>query len=501
MGFVDDKSEIFNQVSLFGVLNNLPTKNRTTSSIESVASKTKNLLPFMLDLLSTTCYGKEKKRGAPPSFISSSSSIDRYDRQESSPKKNLKCETIRIVIEILIEFFPALIRIIKAGIIKAIKESLLCPTDFTIPNPTPSVTLTMDQVDYSKILKVDPTTFPGNLLFGEIEKDLNLFVSQLISTGTNQGTWKNILDFNFNPNNEEMVVKINDSYAGKPFDTFLEDFINSIELLNFNNFIPTLINQINGSIDFASPNFDFDYSYEKEKVDQLIEKVLNSDPCEENFFLDDSFFEFSSDELLDIEKKANERSSGSVTVDYSCTPYISRTNIDTLENFYNEVSGTNGTEAKKVVREYFDTIITEATSNTNGSIDSDQQKKAFSFKLALALPKLFTNVIFTPKIVILKQLSTKLIKNTIIEGGSSYDFAVHNKVFFDFVVRESLAALLEILFKQIKREIAKLIGEFVANLVAEAADKRVRQILSLTGGFILNRGLSVIPLPNTSDFV
>lgn len=501
MGFIDDKSEIFDQVALFGVLNNLPTKSRVTSSIESVASKSKNLLPFMMDLLSTVCYGKEKKRSAPPSFIGSSSSIDRYNRPQESPKKNLKCETIRIVVEILIEFFPALIRIIKAGIIKAVKESLLCPTDFTIPNPTPTVVLDMDQVDYSKILKVDPTRFPGTLLFGEIDRDMNLFVSQLISTGTNQDTWKNILDFNFDPNTETMSVKINDSYAGKPFDTFLEDFINSIELINFNNFVPTLINQINGSLDFASPNFDFDFSYDKERVDKLIEKVLNSDQCEENFFLDDSFFEFTNDELLDIEKKANERASGSAIIDYSCTPYISRTSTETLENFYNDVSGTSGTESKKIVREYLDTIITEATSATAGSIDSGAQKKAFSLKLALSLPKVFTNIIFTPKIVIMKQLSNKLIKNTIIEGGSSYDYAVYNKVFFDFVVRESLAALLEIIFNQIKREIAKLIGEFVANLVAEATDKRVQQILSLTGGFIARAGLSVIPVPNTSDFV
>ena len=50
MGFIESKKDTINNVALLEVLGNLP-KGRSTSSLGSIDSKSKNLLPFLLDLL------------------------------------------------------------------------------------------------------------------------------------------------------------------------------------------------------------------------------------------------------------------------------------------------------------------------------------------------------------------------------------------------------------------------------------------------------------------
>jgi hypothetical protein len=366
-------------------------------------------------------------------------------------------------------------------------------------------------------MKVDPNIFPGNLLFGDPETDLNLFLSNLIQNGTNSatpvtGSWKNLLDFNFDPNTENIDIAINSTYNNQPFDNFLFDFINSIELIDFKNLLPQLMNQLFGSIDVSLPNFDSESSVSKEKVDGMVDKVLNSDPCQEDFIFDNSFFEFNSDELLDIEKRSNDRKSGQLTVDAGCSPFSSTISTQTLKNLSDDLDNASPSEYKSIVAQYTDTMLDEMQPFQSGSAEANQQKKAFSVKIATSIPKLFTDVVFTPKITILYQLAQNLITNTITDVGVSvnvddtlksakFDFAKANKVFFEFVVRESMAALLEILVNQIKEEVIKLVISLTTKLIKEAADKRIKQLLSLVGGSAITAGIASIPTPDVSDFV
>jgi hypothetical protein len=518
MGFIDDKNNVFQQIAVFETLGNLP-ENRITSSFDSVTSKSKNLLPFILDLLTVLCKDDSKPRNTSVPKFGSTAIFPpgTQQKQEVSPRSRVKCELTRILIEILVDFWPVLIKILKEGIVKALKAGLLCPTDFQIPNPPVTLSIELPNIDLSNLMKVDPNIFPGNLLFGDPETDLNLFLSNLIQNGTNSatpvtGSWKNLLDFNFDPNTENIDIAINSAYNNQPFDNFLFDFINSIELIDFKNLLPQLMNQLFGSIDVSLPNFDSESSVSKEKVDGMVDKVLNSDPCQEDFIFDNSFFEFNSDELLDIEKRSNDRKSGQLTVDAGCSPFSSTISTQTLKNLSDDLDNASPSEYKSIVAQYTDTMLDEMQPFQSGSAEANQQKKAFSVKIATSIPKLFTDVVFTPKITILYQLAQNLITNTITDVGVSvnvddtlksakFDFAKANKVFFEFVVRESMAALLEILVNQIKEEVIKLVISLTTKLIKEAADKRIKQLLSLVGGSAITAGIASIPTPDVSDFV
>ena len=83
MGFVESKNNIVQQLNLTEVLGDLP-ENKLISNIASVRSTSKNLIPFLLDLLSQTCKDKEKL----PEL-----------------RQRAKCNLVRIVIEILVPTF------------------------------------------------------------------------------------------------------------------------------------------------------------------------------------------------------------------------------------------------------------------------------------------------------------------------------------------------------------------------------------------------------------
>jgi hypothetical protein len=496
MGFIDDKNNIVQQVGLFEVLGDLPN-NKLISNIESVKSSSKNLMPFLLDLLSIAC--KDKKN-------------------LSNIRDRAKCDLIRIFTEILVDFFPIFMRILKEAIIKGIKAGLLCPADFKIPNIPLTVELKPNEFDFNKLTTLDTNAFPASLFFGDPDKDLNVFLANLIQGGVgNTGIWKNILDFEvveYNINNGlttvtdvGLKVTINSSYSGKEFDTFLKDFMNGIEIFSADNFIPNLMEQFNGSISSllnnvdASLGLDIESATAKEKTDKMVEKILDTDPCEITYNLNDSFFEFDSDELLSIEKNAQNRVNGGKILDYSCEPLLVSTpnsiNEDNI-NGIREAINNNPNSAKFVMRDYTQTVLNDLSGGDVIGF-GDDVKKSLSFELSLALPKLGTNVIFMPKIMVLYQIAKKLVTNDVADYNTSFDFAKANRVFFEYVVRESGAALLKIIFDQIKEEILKIVGDLVAQLVAEAASKRINQLRSLTGRFDIKSGLSAINVPDVSN--
>ena len=124
MGFQNDKGQVFEQMGVFKSLSGLP-KQKKIPSFDSVRSKSKNLMPFLLDLLGSACADNAK-----------------------TLKDKARCEAGRILRDILIQFLPELARIVKEGVIIGIKEGIGCgcKVDFTIPNPTPELTTSIKKV-------------------------------------------------------------------------------------------------------------------------------------------------------------------------------------------------------------------------------------------------------------------------------------------------------------------------------------------------------------------
>jgi hypothetical protein len=313
------------------------------------------------------------------------------------------------------------------------------------------------------------------------------------------------LDFVYTTNGD-LTITINDSYVGKNFDVFLRDFINSISLFGPNggskvdivgNIMNLVMDNLFGTLS-ANGGVSIDTLIDQEKTNALMEKIFESDPCELNSVVDDSFFEFTNEDLKNIDERAKARYQGYNGVDMGCGISKSSIRVEDLLTINDNLKNADPTKINGVIEQSFNTLAELTTFDVDEG-DKENVKIGFSTNFIKELPKVFTGIIFRPKIMVLFQIVNQLFRGNKSDVNSSHEFTLQNKVFFEFVARESLAALIEIVFEQLKREAIRLISRLATRLITEQADLRLASILSITYG-ITSGLLSSIETPNTSEF-
>jgi len=483
MAFQNDKGELFERMGVFKELNGLP-KTKKTNSIEAVNSTSKNLLPFLLVLLKSSCLDNA-----------------------TSGRDKARCSVNNILLGILIEFLPALIKIVKEGIIKGIKAGLACGTDFTIPNPTPSMTTTIDKIDLNDMMKIDPNGI-GGLLFGNPTTDFNRFLLDII-TSQGSGVWTDrggvpLLDVNYNvptssTNNQPTITtKISNNRAGTSFHDFLVDYINSIELFSIKNITGGMMDYMFGTISSAN-NLGVDTLLNQSKTDMGVEKVLDIDVCADKIIIDDSYYEFNDDELLQMEAEANNKAIGVNVIDLGCglvqvaVPPKLFDSLDELD-----------TAPPKRVKEILELTIQntgDAVSEFGSPENSQTMKDNVNTQSILSFPKILMRMVITPKIVSLYQVSHQTINNEPLDVNNGYDFSKSARTFFEFVTREATAALIELLFNKIKKELISLISQVVIKIIKEKIKLYISSIAGIYISDSIGGAFETIGTPNTSDFV
>jgi hypothetical protein len=494
MGFQNDKSELFDTMGVFKVIAGLP-KPKKLNSMDSINSTSKNLLPFLLDLLKSSCLDNA-----------------------TSPKDKARCEASRILIEILVEFLPVLIKIVKEGIIQGIKAGLACGTDFTIPNPTPELTTTIDKIDLTDMMKMDPNG-PGGLLFGNSTKDFNRFFLDVI-TNQNSNTWtdrdgRGLLQVTYNQptsstNNQPTVtMKIADGVvnsdgfnrAGTSFHDFLVDYINSVQLFSKKNVMGTIMDFMFGIISSAN-GIGVDTLMSQAKMDKGVEKILEVDVCADKVVLDNSFYDFGNEELAFMERNASNKSRGVNVMDLGCglvevaIPLSTLDGLDTLD--------TATPEQAKLIMEQAIASASNSVAQSGNDKDGPTMKENFKTQSVLSFPAILMRMVVTPKIVGLYQISHQTVNDIVLDVSDGYDFSQAARTFFDYVARESLAALLEILFNKIKKELISLISRVVAKIIKEKISLYIGSIAGIFGpalGGLAGGAIDTISSPDTNNFI
>lgn len=496
MGFVGDKKEIVNSVALFEVLGNLP-KTKSVSSLESVNSPSLNLMKFLLDLFVITC--KDNKTTPTPGKI-----------------VYTKCDVRRILIDILNDFFPKLVAIIKQAIKEAIKSSLACGTNFKLPNTNARVSIDMKNLDVNGLTKIDPNTTVGSTFYGkDATKDFNRYLSDLAQTG-GSGSWKGILNMNYSTQSQKLDVELNPSYLNNggstsfngstpsvpkapSFDNFLNDYTDSLELINKENLMARVTDKLTGSLS-SGLNSSLEKFISQEKVSRLQDKINNSE-CGggKNYNLDDSFYTFSDEEVLEIEEMSNQKYKGKTFLDLGCGLQEVSLDTDLFKKTFDDIRNSTTADSTGVLVQSLETINTDLTKNVSEE-NKENSKKSLNYKMIEEIPKIFAEIVFEPKIMVLYQLSSKIVNGPLpqqplpplgtptnvtsttttpnIKVENSFDFSKANSVFFEYVVRKSSDALLKILLDKIKEEIIRIVMEQIIAIIKEKAKIRLNAIKS-----------------------
>lgn len=478
MGFVDSKNDIFDKIGTFKVISGLPKKPKL-NSFGSVSSKSKNLMPFMTDLLGSTCS----------------------DNSSTFNNKS-RCNTTTILKDMLNDSLPVIDSKVREGLVDAIKSGLVCGTDFTIPNPTPTMLVDVNQVDLNGMMKTDPNSNGGNLVFGNSNKDFNRFLYDVISTQSSN-TWKDnngtpLLDINFNSVTQKLGLTISSVRAGTSFHTFLVDYTNSIELFPKKQTTAKLTDQLFGTLS-GQLNISSDIVENDTKVDVGIDKILDSDLTDERFLLDDSFYEFTDDELLYINQQGRDKSRGVNVIDLGCglvEVYIPISILSELDNIE--------TSSPKLVKDIIDRTIDNIgnkASEFGSDEDSETIKMGFGLNGILTTPKVLTKMGMTPSVVALYQISNQTVNGTSLDVRNGYEFSRKAKTFFVSLVKVIYSTILAILFFKIKREILSLIERVVGKIIKE---KIKLFMLAITSVLLIKNAGKVSQLltnPNVTKFI
>jgi hypothetical protein len=511
MGFKDDKSELFETINVFKVTSGLP-KIKKLNSLSSIDSTSKNLLPFLLDLLQTVTSDVKnrasEKIGDSTSGIKNRLGDKRGDRGKGTRDKS-RNNTPKILKELIQEFLPILKRIVKEGLIKGIKAGLVCGTDFTIPNPTPELTTEIDRIDLTSMLKID-INGPGGSLFGNPSVDFNKFLLDII-TNQNSGTWTDrggvdLLEVTFNQptvstnNQPTITLKVTTNRAGTSFHSFLIDYVNSMEIFNTKNLMATIMEYGFGVISSVN-NFGVDVLLNQAKTDAMVDKILETDF--ETTSIDNSFYEFNNEELNYLENQSRNKMKGVSVLDLGC----GLVEVAMPSNILDEL-GELDTATPKRVNEIIELTLSsvgDSISQYGNPEDGPTMKGSFDTQSVISFPKILMRAIITPKVVSLYQISSLMVNSNILTVKNSYDFSRAANVFFTYVTRECLAAIIEIIFNKIKRELITLISNVVRKIVKE---KLMLYVNSIAGIYItkinkvvdkVNSVTETIKVPNPSN--
>lgn len=484
MGFIDDKSNLIKELGIFKTINDLPD-SKVTSSFNDVKSAKKNILPFLLNMLAMSCEDKEE--GPKPEFDPTfSEQPPKGTLLEATGGNKVKCNAIRILLEILIEFLPELIRIVKEAIVVAIRESLSCSSDFVIPANTIQV-IDLELIDYNNILKTNPdSNILGGIFYGTSDKDFNRFLYNLIQTPNIPQTWEGpngpMMDITFILPGQ-LIISINPNYdenSGKTFNDFISDYMASINLFDSKILIGNLMDYFFSNIT-ANLDFSTEQLVSEEKTNKLIDKILDTDPCYDEIIFDNSFFTFSNNEIAEFENRARQRKDGIVDIDLGCGIFpldISDDNaklgglLDILDSAGNDPKLQEDT-TKKIVN------IMEDNATEGQEENKESIKKKLQVDFILSIPKVIMKIsVLTPKILGIYNFSNFIVNNTTITERNSYDWSKNNRVFLEYVARESLAVLLKIVFNKLKIQLMRLISRVIQRILKSIVKKKLAIIAS-----------------------
>jgi len=499
MGFIDDKENIAKETGIFKLIKGLPRGEKQTSSIESIRTAKKNILPYLINMLSVACQdpGEQPEPEFDPTF---SGPPPRGVLRAAGP---VKCNVIRILLEILIEFLPELIRIVKEAVAVAIREALSCSSDFKIPPNTIQI-IDISVLDYNNILKTNPdSNLLGGIFYGDPERDFNRFLYNLIQTPFTTETWEGdngpILDVTFFPPGQ-LSIAVNPNYENKSFNDFIADYINSIEIFNQKMLLGNVIDYFFSNIT-SRLNFSLEQITNEEKTNKLIDKILDTDPCQDDIVFDNSFFEFNNDEIRELENRAREREAGGTFTDLGCGSFFLSSDSDLNGKFNNNLdildTSNDPTIKNKAVENTISNIQDNLTSKSPEN--SETIKNKFAVDASLSIPKIICKIsILTPKILGIYNLSNYIVNNVTVTERNSYDWSVSNRVFLEYVARESLAVLVRIVFNKLKLELLKLIAFVIRELLKSIVNKKLAIIASFLVGPIsgaLSGAVNKIPTP------
>jgi len=485
------KKQIFGNIAADRTITEGMPKLKTTSSMPSI-NNSGNVVAFLTDLIKA---------------------LDGYE------------ELVESVVDTITKYLGTIETEIKNALKLELKAIVSCGVNPSLPDYVKStgngIKFTVDKIDFTNILKIDPSSTAGGLIYTDLtpnlidSKDFNTFLYQVIQNDGSVNGWGHqingvdILTFQFksidiagiDPNNT-LTIKAAQGYDNKSLSDLNNDFISSVTLFDSAKLLIKLVDNIFGTVsNLAKTSKNFLES--KSKTNFIINKITNT---EGNDILSDNFFDVSNKEKKLFEDEANLWKQGKAIYKTS-GEFSSQISDVSLKNMTNSVSGATTEAAKKdAIKKSLNDLtgqITKASNDATKLINNrNNQLKKLSNKLdsfskikidhkALSLNfiqqiindfvKVIVNVLLSPKIVTIFLLNFRIIYGPNETFSDPIDFIKKNRNLVKNVVKRVSGIIIKILLKKVIKRITKLIAESRYKKEIDKNKAKVTQLLSLVG--------------------
>ena len=463
MSIVDKKKKVFGKIAATKTLiSGLPTL-KLTSSLQSI-NNGGNSITFLSDLIKSL-IGYEALVESLVDILTHS-----IAKIELAVKKNLKTE---------------------------LKTIVSCGVDPHLPNWVKSdgdgVTIEVKKIDFFDILRTNPTSLGGGLLYNDItptltdSKDFNTFLFGVIQDDGIEHTWSygsnNIFNITFNSlgngvrANNSLTITAHPDYDNKTLTDLNNDFIDSITLFNTENVVNQVMDIIYGAIS-SKIGKSLKQIESEANINGVIDKMVNSVNTQP---LENDAFKFTNAENLTNQAESLKRKAGLSSVKINTT-IPSTIPISSLTEFTQNINNVNSTQQKKeVITNSLKSMANFSSSKVTNPTDVVSVKLNFIQIIINNLVKSITNMVLSPKVIFTFIINYRIVYGAGSEFTDPIDFIKKNKKLMNEMMKGISEEIIKILLAIALKEIASLVTKAATKRLKEKSVLKLAQLQSLVG--------------------
>jgi len=378
--------------------------------------------------------------------------------------------------------------VVKEALKVELKGLVACGVDPSLPTwmINNGITIPVKNVDFMNIMRINPVTQAGGLLFDDVpntvnSSDFNTYLYYTIQQAAPPTTsWDGIFDVEFTqiatPENNVLNFRPNPSYTN--LTDLNNDFVDSLRLFASEDLIINIIDSLFGSIAATAEVNKTEEQLETEaKIDSVIDCLVNADV--EDVF-DDSFFSFSNEQLLRMKGDATNRRNG-IRYLKTCGNVKVDVPIRLLTDLKTDMAAaSNQVERRDVVNNSITTMAT-STSSSSDPVDQYGIQLGFVGLMLTSLIRAIVNSIISPKVITIFLINYMIVYGQGSEYDGGLDFIQKNKTLMRNLVNTIRDMIVKVLLDKVLKYIMKLIAANAIGMLAEQASAQLTQLLSLIG--------------------
>jgi hypothetical protein len=432
------------------------------------------------------------------------------------------------ITDVIANQLPKTESVIKNELKKQLKELVSCSVDPSLPLwlINDGINLNVSKIDFYSMFKTSPESLGGGMVYNDAANklnstDLNTFLYYVIennkSVATDAGVYypwgtsvvnKALLDVKFNPVTSIPVVlnplnpilnpsmgptttnifnfKVNPASQNMKLTEFNNALVDSISLFGksgSDKVIIKLMQDMFGTLNKMIPKPKAQI-IEEEKMRKTLECITNAEAE-----VDDSFFTFSNEDLVLIDREANNKKNG-VRVLECCSQNVLSLTPEDLNAVQTDIQNSINTpppgftaETAKIasVSRSIDNLATKAIGVNIDPLDFSNLRMNFILDMIKNYATSLVSYIISPKLLVVFAINHQLIYGQGAQYRDGIDFLEKNKNMLKPIFDEIKKVLIKMIIRLIIKKLSAKIGEKIKDDAIEKNKAYLTQLKILNG--------------------